>query len=64
VAGWGLQERGDKKVRMGQGQADMTREEEEEELELVEMTDAFLERSASVGVVAADGSGEGLVDWI
>jgi hypothetical protein len=49
---------------MGQGQADMTREEEEEELELVEMTDAFLERSASVGVVAADGSGEGLVDWI
>jgi hypothetical protein len=49
---------------MGRGRTGMTREEEEEELELVEMTDAFLERSASVGVVAADGSGEGLVNWI
>ena len=36
----------------------MTRDEEEE-LELVEMTEAFLERSASVGVVAVDWSGEG-----
>ena len=37
----------------------MTRDEEEDELELVEMTEAFLDRSASVGVVAADCSGEG-----
>ena len=64
VVGWGLRERGDEKVRMGRGRTGMTREEEEDELELVEMTDAFLERSASVGVVAADGSGEGLVNWI
>lgn len=55
----GLRERGEEKVRIGRGRTGMTSDEEEEELELVEMTDAFLERSASVGVVAADGSGEG-----
>lgn len=55
----GLRERGEEKVRMGRGRTGMTREEEEDELEPVEMTEAFLERSASVGVVAADGSGEG-----
>jgi hypothetical protein len=37
----------------------MTRAEEEDEFELVEMTEAFLERSASVGVVAVDCSGDG-----
>lgn len=60
VAGaWGLRERGEEKVRTGRGRTGMTRDEEEDELELVDITDAFLERSASVGVVAADGSGEG-----
>ena len=59
AGGWGLRERGEENVRMGRGRTGMTKEEEEEELELVEMTEAFLERSASVGVVAADGSGEG-----
>ena len=56
---WGLRERGEEKVRIGRGRTGMTKDEEEEELELVEMTEAFLERSASVGVVAADCSGEG-----
>ena len=57
--GWGLRERGEEKVRMGRGRTGMTRDEEEDELELVEITEAFLERSASVGVVVADCSGEG-----
>ena len=55
----GLRERGEEKARTGRGRTGMTKDEEEEELELVEITDAFLERSARVGVVAADGSGEG-----
>lgn len=55
---WGLRERGEEKARIGRGRTGMTRDEEDE-LELVEMTEAFLERSASVGVVAVDGSGEG-----
>ena len=55
----GLLERGEEKVRMGRGLTGMTRDEEEDELELVDITDAFLERSARVGVVAADCSGEG-----
>ena len=44
---------------MGRGRTGMTKDEEEDELELVDITDAFLERSARVGVVAADGSVEG-----
>ena len=55
----GLRERGEENVRTGRGRTGITKDEEEEELELVEITDAFLERSASVGVFAADGSGEG-----
>lgn len=65
VAGaWGLRERGEEKVRIGRGRTGMTKEEEEDELELVEITEAFLERSASVGVAAVDWSGEGWVNWI
>lgn len=60
----GLRERGEENVRMGRGRTGMTKDEEEDELELVEITDAFLERSASVGVVAADCAGEGWVNWI
>ena len=59
AGGWGLLERGEENVRTGRGRTGMTREEEEDELELVEMTEAFLERSARVGVVAVDCSGEG-----
>lgn len=59
AGGRGLRERGEEKVRMGRGRTGMTKDEEEEEVELVEMTEALLERSASVGVVAADCSGEG-----
>ena len=59
AGGSGLRERGEEKVRIGRGRTGMTRDEEEDELELVEITEAFLERSASVGVVAADRSGEG-----
>lgn len=55
----GLRERGEEKVRIGRGRTGMTRDDEEDELELVEMTEAFLERSASVGVAGADCSGEG-----
>ena len=46
-------------IWIGRGRIGMTRDEEEEELELVEMTEAFLERSASVGVAVAECSGEG-----
>ena len=55
----GLRERGEEKVRIGRGRTGMTKDEEEDELELVEITEAFLERSASVGMVVADCSVEG-----
>lgn len=66
---WGLLERtaarGDEKVRRGRGREGVWRVRSEVELELEEldMTEAFLLRSAKVGV-ATDESGEGDETWI